>query len=837
MVFGVPVIPTVLLNAALSLLRDRSLSVTAPDRLAVFAPMYNEGAAARACLASLLEQSVQPDEIVLSINGGSDDTHAIVVATLAEHGFARDAHRFDTALNATVEAWLREDGGGAPVTVIDRRARASKSDSINEAAAQGILTAERVLVTDGDTVFDRRFVERLRPHFYRLTFVGRGASRRAVIEDVALQSGNVTSFVPPGATAAARFISAARRSEYAFGSVLRRGQVTRLGDGAYFGCSRLFTVVGCGFAVRQDALPLPATTKTEDHDLTLRVQDRPVARTWRRVDGLEAQGFAVVRGGETLRLRDVVDDDVVEFRSGGSARFVEGALMKTQDPPHFDGYIGQVERWHGGAQQNVLGRLGRALRPNVFITMWAAVLENIIGIVLMTALIASVAMNRGNPSLGITPLVLALALAVDMTVSAVLVTLGLYRYHRAHERRWPLLRAVAQSLLGAVPYTLLRYLGPVIYVTSALQVVPEHLLRRRRSASRSVDADAAAGAWERPTRRTRTVSHALLPIGTVGFGVGLMSLASFAPLLNPINDEAWRLTYARDPVRLEAHVGLVILRPPDGLQPPDLGLRGSRSLYCDPTAPGYRGTSAGGTTFGATGEADRYTPLSGWELIALLRLAPLIGFVDSAMLVYGVPGNLFLRVLLNESYLDPLAVGETDDHGLSQQNGDSLTMLRALSRDPTDPLYNPHLFAAPFSVYDPDFSTCAGAAKLAWALRQRDALSDEHAYALYINPIVGVRDGTISDVHVDLVAVMMRLVPLVERLEHTFAAYDRDPTGLARRDRDALRLAADVRAGTVSLEGAYRRAHAQVGRQGLPDASHYQRLLGEMFTAEAPVNR
>ncbi len=834
MVFGVPVIPTVLLNTALSLLRDRSLSVTAPDRLAVFAPMYNEGAAARACLTSLLEQSVQCDELVLSVNGGSDDTHAVVVATLADHGYARGTHRLDTALNATVETWWRAgDGDGPPVTVVDRHGRTSKSDSVNDAAEHGILTAERVLVTDGDTVFDRHFVERLRAHFYRLTFVGRGASRRAVIEDVALQSGNVTSFVPPGATATARFISAARRSEYAFGSVLRRGQVTRLGDGAYFGRSRLFTVVGCGFAVRRDALPLPATTKTEDHDLTLRVQDRPVARTWRRVEGLEAQGFAVVQGGETRRLRDVVADDVVEFRSGGSARFVEGALMKTQDPPHLDGYIGQVERWHGGAQQNVLGRLGRSLRPNVFVTMWAAVVENLIGIVLMTALIASVAMNRGNPSLGITPLVLAVAVALDMAASAILVTLGLFRYHRAQARRWPLLRAVAQSLLGAVPYTLLRYLGPIIYVTSALQVVPDHL--RRRPASPS--ADAAAGAWERPTLRTRTVSHALLPIGTVGFGVGLMSLATFAPLLNPINDEAWRLTYERDPVRLEAHVGLVILQPPDGRRPPELALHGARSLYCDASAPGYRGARAGGTTFGATGDADRYTPLSGWELIALLRLVPLVGFVDSAMVAYGVPGNLYLRVLLNESYLDPLAIGDTDDHGLSQQNGDSLTMLRALSRDPTDPLYNPHLFALPFSVYDPDFSTCAGAAKLAWALRQRDALSDEHAYALYINPIVGVRDGTISEVHTGLVAVMMRLLPLVERLEHAFAAYERDPAVLARRDRDALRLAADVRAGSVSLEDAYRRAFNQVVRQGLPDQPHYQRLLGEMFAAEGPVSR
>ena len=64
-----------------------------------------------------------------------------------------------------------------------------------------------------------------------------------------------------------------------------------------------------------------------------------------------------------------------------------------------------------------------------------------------------------------------------------------------------------------------------------------------------------------------------------------------------------------------------------------------------------------------------------------------------------------------------------------------LTMLHALSNDPTSRLYNPRLMPEQFQVFDPEFSVCAGAAKLSWALTQPGADRWGGAYALYINPI------------------------------------------------------------------------------------------------------
>lgn len=830
MALGFPLMPTVLGNAALSFVPDRSVSVASRDSVAVFVPMYNERDGARTCLESLLAQTDTPEAIVVSVNGGGDDTYQVVVGTLRRRGYVPVSKAPHEVLDAVVERWLPAgtDGDGADavgaVIVVDHLHRTGKAESLNAAVACGVVDADRIVLSDGDTVFDQEFVARLREGFYRLTFRGRGRARRAVLEDVAVQSGNVTSAARPGASPTARTISAARRAEYAFGSVLRAGQVVRIGRGRLLGRTRLFTVVGCGFGLRRDLLPLPDTTMTEDHDLTLRAQEREDVRRTVPVAALDARGFRVRRRGSLVPLSEVVPGGEVEFVVGGAARFVQDALMTTQDPTHLSGYLAQVERWHGGAQQNLLERARGPLQPNVAFAVYAALVENLLGIGLLTLLLGSLALNLGNPSLGLPPRVVAVALALDLAVSWTVVALGLARQLRAGGRRWWLPRAVAGAALSAPPYLLLRLLGPAIYVAAALRVVPRHGRRRPLAGA------ASACAWERPTARARSLSHVLVPSGVAASLLSMATLAHFAPTLNPINVEAWRLTFDAEPVVLEDHAALrlVHVRIPEpavsALPPPRDGL----SRFCDPA---YTPNVDGARTprLGDAGDAERYTPLSGWELVALLRLAPLIGPFDAAVEAYGVPAHLYLRVLLNESYLDPLAVGATDDHGLSQQNGDSLTMLRTLSADARDPAHNPRLFARPFSVYDPDFSACAGAAKLAWALRQPTARSDEHAYALYINPIDGVRGRHVSERHAPLVAPMMELGPLVDRIEDAIAAFEREPEALPRRDRDAVRVLAAARGGSISVQTAYGLAYDLVLRHGLPDREHYRRIVDGMF--------
>ena len=56
-------------------------------------------------------------------------------------------------------------------------------------------------------------------------------------------------------------------------------------------------------------------------------------------------------------------------------------------------------------------------------------------------------------------------------------------------------------------------------------------------------------------------------------------------------------------------------------------------------------------------------PLSRWGLLSLVRLAPIAPLIEEAATAYDLPVDLYLTILLNESYLDPLAVGPTGDKG------------------------------------------------------------------------------------------------------------------------------------------------------------------------------
>ena len=79
---GVVIMPTVLMNTALSFVRDRGYTVKSPDSFAVISPMYNEERGAGQALSSLLEQDSLPEQIALSINGGTDATYDVVTLSL-----------------------------------------------------------------------------------------------------------------------------------------------------------------------------------------------------------------------------------------------------------------------------------------------------------------------------------------------------------------------------------------------------------------------------------------------------------------------------------------------------------------------------------------------------------------------------------------------------------------------------------------------------------------------------------------------------------------------------------------------------------------------------------
>jgi len=903
--FGLSAMPTTLLNAALSTLPDRSLPVRGPNRLAVVSPMYNEEAGARRALASLLSQRCLPDELAVSINGSTDRTHEVVSATLEHFGFERRSTGPAPGLNATLERW-QHDAHAMAVLVLTYAQRTAKSEAINNLVASRILRAERVLLVDGDTVFDREFIAALEQDFYRLRWI----DGRPVLEDYALQSGSVTSFVPAGARPAQRFIAAGRSAEYAFASVLRRGQVRTHGDSGLWGASRLFTVVGCGFAVRKDVLPMPPDTLTEDHDLTLAVQALP-RRVERVSPGeLSTRGFRIVVEGDEVPFDRAFDrEDVIEVRHGGNARFVGDARMYTEDPAHAGGYLRQIERWHGGGIQNAMKRfLGdpgeRAMSANVRFTLVGAQLENLLGLLLLLLVPVMLALGVTG-AMGSNALVrnLALWLGIDLVATGLMTFAGFFAQARgAHRRRAAALGfAARRSLLTWLPYMVLKVANPVSFVAAASSVVPAYF-RERRAVRRRAVRRTQGVAWERPTSRgvdARTVGTAatmltsltavfiaiLALVPTSGADqVATQRLLARTPRLDMAQYEWLPLRAARvapvlmpgragnatvpvlqasmalalDPVQRAVRVlqapgaratltGAVALRPPaafvrlgaasgagpaaDGTTaatpPPSVTPIPALSNYC--RSAYLRHPSVVADTL--PGTAAAYRPLNHFELLMLGRLAPIEPYVEQAATAYGVSARLLLQVLINESYLNPLAVGETGDKGLSQMTSDALTLLRAVSGDVNGPQYNPHLVSGSFNVFDPDFSICAGAAKLAWAVDKPVAKDDALAYALYINPVHGVtRSGQIVANLKGPVEAMAHLGPLVDTLGSAYAAYRADPASVALPERQLVAVSADVAAGNIGLPAAYQRSQRIVASNGVEDAAMYATVLQRLFS-------
>jgi len=906
--FGLSGMPTTLLNAVLSTVPDRSVPVRGPDRLAVVSPMYNEEDGARRALTSLLMQRRLPDELIVSINGTTDRTHEVVSATLAEHGFERTTVGRAPNLTATLERWRHRDHAMDVAVVVYAR-QTAKSEAINNLVASHIVRSERVLLVDGDTVFEPEFIAALERNFYRLRWI----AGRPVLEDYALQSGSVTSYVPEGAGPTRRFIAAGRSAEYAFAAVLRRGQVGMLGDGGLWGASRLYTVVGCGFVVRRDVLPMPPDTQTEDHDLTLAVQRVP-----RRVERLtpaelSRRGFRIIADGVEQPFENAFDrHDVIELRHGGNARFVGEALMYTEDPAHLGGYLRQIDRWNGGGIQNALKRVlgdpgDRVMSPNVRFTLWAAQLENLLGLLLLLLLPVILALTAAG-TIGTTDLLRILAIwsGLDLAATGLMTFAGFYVQARDGQRR----RGFAVRFAGRrmvrtwVPYMVLKVANPVSFVAAATSVIPA-FLAERRAAARSVVKRTQGVAWERPTARgvdARTIGTAASMV--VALSAVFVAILALAPASGADQVAVERLLARTVPLHMAQHEALPL--PIAQAAPALLGggphaaalplvkasialpLRTSPLPALSLSAPRVRVTLAGGPAAPATpeavtvlsraggattwsghvapaagnaagsglepistlsaycrpvflrhpsavpqpvpGSAGAYRPLDPFELLMLGRLAPIEPYIEQAASAYDVPVRLMLQVLINESYLDPLAVGETGDKGLSQMTSDALTLLRAISEDPGSALYNPHLLNGSFNVFDPDFSVCAGAAKLAWSLARPVVTDDAVAYALYINPLHGVtRSGRVAPNLRGPVDAMVRLGPLADALGSAYAAYRADPSSLAAPERRLVALSAEVASGKLDLASAYRRSHAIVVANGVDDGAVYSAVQERLF--------
>ncbi len=832
---GLMAMPTVLLNAALNLVRERGKAALGPDRLAVVAPMYDEEAGAARALRSLLAQTEPFDEVVVSVNGGTDATPEVVAATLAEGGFT--ALATEARGDCTITRW-RSDGVKTRVVVVEYRVPVSKARSVNLLLERGLLAAERVLIVDGDTELHPGFASAARRATYRLTFERLGRGRYGyVLEDAALVSGAVRSL--PGASVQSRLISAGRDAEYAFSAIVRGGQCRRVGEGAVFGRTRLFTVVGCGFVARRDVLPVPDDTITEDHDLTLAAQNTPVTEEVVTAAELDARGYRLEVRGRERPLSSIIGPRTrVVLRRGADARFVPSALMRTEDPPHLGGFLRQVERWNGGAIQNALKRLAvgerrRGLAPHVAFTVVAAQAENVLGLVLALLLPALLGLRYALPHAAMPATALAAWLGIDALVSLLIVVAGARRLGDS----WG--RSLWVALRGVAPLMVLRGINALAYVTAATRMVPQFVAQRRASRAGRARKETAT-TWVRP-RASLGVS-AYRRAGSVATAVLALSLSVFAgtahvarTYLRP--SEAWLYVHAVERLHQEDFEilplpPLLTVEQPRQPEAPEVEEARWLSPYCPPgSVAGYANRLAAGEepTPRRLEAPGAYEPLTPWGLFMLARLTPLLAHLEEAATAYDVDAGFLLQVLINESYLDPLAHGPTNDLGLSQVTSDALTLLSAVSSDPGSRFANPRLFARQASAYDPEFSLCAGAAKLAWAVSQPYGEDRQVAYARYINPLDGVKNGAVAPTHVEPVEAMTKLADLVHGLAAVVAAYRADPTSVAPAERALLDVSSAVASGDLGLAGAYASVAGLTDELGIDDAAFYAAVLDRLY--------
>jgi len=845
---GLMAAPTVLFNAVVGLGPEREVALRGPDRLAVVLPMFDEEGGAQAALLSVLAQRSPVDELVVSVNGGSDRTGDVVAEALRRLGYRPEPRPDLPDRAARVTAWRRRSRND--VTVVEFHAATGKAECLNAIVGSGLVAAERVLAVDGDTVLDPGFVAALRDGFYRARLEAREGRRHWVVEDVALQSGAATSRRPERATSAATLISCARDAEYAFSAVLRSGQTRRLGSSRTFGRTRLYTVVGCGFSLRRDAFPIPTDTLTEDHDLTLAIQADDDDERSIDAESLAARGFEVVDGGRVHDPRAYFGTgETLTLRRGGGARFVTGAVMHTEDPSHLGGYVRQVERWTGGGLQNALKRTvgsvrSRALAPNVRFAMLSAQLENLLGLALLAYLPIWLGMRTVDPRSDFPFLGLALWLAIDLTVTAGVAAVGFLRLERARGARGRALVAhvIRGVAAGVGPLVALKYVHAVCYVTAASRVVPAFFLRR-------AGADpAAAVTWVRPHRRVRQRAHARavgVGVAMASYGlVGFVVIVSLAAPFDGVARETWERTSSGAPIEYLAYLGLPVHRSGPALVPDvaraapaqsgvaavqgdgsDDPHAAARSRYCPPHAVAV----ATAVPRSLADDAGAFEGLSPWGLLTLARLVPVLTHVEAAATAYDVPPQLLLQVLLNESFLDPLAHGPTDDVGMSQVTADALALLRSLATDPDSGFANPLLVGVPFTLYDPDFSICAGAAKLAWARAQPGGTDDGIAYARYVNPIDGVVDGRVSARHAPIVAAFDAVAPLAAAMSAVVAAHRTDPESVGPAAGSLLAVADGVAAGAYGLEGAYRMTADLVAELGVDDVAFYAAVVERLY--------
>ena len=198
--------------------------------ITAFVPVYNKADSIEACLRSILNQTEKPAQLIISENGSTDGSAAII------------------------DYIARSYTGPIKIDVMRHSQQTGKAESIKYAARQ-LCQGEYMLIVDADTTLDERFIENISKYTAGL----------ASGEPVDAVCGAVFSKEPkPGASLSERLIHRFRQGEYNLAVLLRSGQSN---------VNRLFTLIGCAYLVKREAAAeMPHYTVTEDLEQTKKLQ-------------------------------------------------------------------------------------------------------------------------------------------------------------------------------------------------------------------------------------------------------------------------------------------------------------------------------------------------------------------------------------------------------------------------------------------------------------------------------------------------------------------------------------------------------------------------------------
>jgi hypothetical protein len=107
--------------------------------------------------------------------------------------------------------------------------------------------------------------------------------------------------------------------------------------------------------------------------------------------------------------------------------------------------------------------------------------------------------------------------------------------------------------------------------------------------------------------------------------------------------------------------------------------------------------------------------------------------------------------------------------------------------------------------------------------------NDQEAYALYINPVTGLKRGEVSEDHQLLTEQIEKLKDMAKTLADTIAAYRHAPEKLTEAERQLLAVSEKLAVGDLTLEQSYEAIYTLVQSYDINDKDMYQKFLTSYF--------